>query len=41
MRKSLLTTVVPEFRGDDYIIVGDDILIVDPHTRAIVDIVSA
>lgn len=33
--------VVPEFRGYDYIIVGDNILIIDPDTLEIVDIIAA
>jgi hypothetical protein len=33
--------VVPEFRGYDYIIVGDNILIIDPDSLEIVDIIAA
>jgi hypothetical protein len=32
--------IVPEFEGYDYIIVGDLVLIIDPDTREIVDIVD-
>lgn len=32
--------IVPEFEGYDYIIVGDVVLIVDPDTREIVDVVD-
>jgi hypothetical protein len=33
--------VVPQFRGYDYIIVGDNILIIDPDSLEIVDIIAA
>lgn len=33
--------VVPEFRGYDYIVVGDNILIIDPESLEIVDIIAA
>lgn len=36
-----IVEVVPEFRGYDYIIVGDNILIIDPDTHEIVDIIAA
>jgi hypothetical protein len=32
---------VPQYRGFDYILVGDDILILDPHTHRIVAVISA
>jgi hypothetical protein len=32
--------IVPEFEGYDYIIVGDLVLIIDPDTREIVDVVE-
>ena len=34
-------TVYPEWRGYDYILVGDQILIIDPDTRAVVFIIEA
>jgi hypothetical protein len=33
-----VVTIVPEYRGFDYIIVGDQLLIIDPNTLEIVDI---
>jgi Protein of unknown function (DUF1236) len=33
-----IVTIVPEYRGFDYIVVGDQILIIDPNTLEIVDI---
>jgi Protein of unknown function (DUF1236) len=33
--------IVPQYEGFDYIVVGDEILIVDPNTLAIVDIIPA
>ncbi|MGC1779626.1 MAG: DUF1236 domain-containing protein [Xanthobacteraceae bacterium] len=36
-----IVEVVPEFRGYDYIIVGDNILIIDPDSLEIVDIIAA
>jgi hypothetical protein len=33
--------IVPQYQGFDYIVVGDEILIVDPNTLAIVDIIPA
>jgi hypothetical protein len=36
-----IVEVVPQFRGFDYIIVGDNILIIDPDTLEIVDIIAA
>ena len=30
----------PQFRGYDYIVFGDEILIIDPRTREIVDVIS-
>jgi len=38
---SRVVEVVPEYRGYDYIIVGDNILIIDPDTHEIVDIIAA
>ncbi|MFZ3309257.1 MAG: DUF1236 domain-containing protein [Xanthobacteraceae bacterium] len=35
-----IVEVVPEFRGYDYIIVGDNILIIDPDSLEIVDIIA-
>jgi hypothetical protein len=31
----------PQYRDSDYILVGDDVLIVDPHTHRIVAVISA
>jgi Protein of unknown function (DUF1236) len=36
-----VVTIVPEYRGFDYIIVGDQLLIIDPHTMEIVYILPA
>jgi hypothetical protein len=36
-----IVTIVPEYRGYDYIVVGDQILIIDPQTLEIVDIIPA
>ena len=36
-----IVTIVPEYRGYDYIVVGDQILIIDPQTLEIVDIITA
>jgi hypothetical protein len=36
-----IVTVVPEYRGFDYIVVGDQLLIIDPHTLEIVAILPA
>jgi hypothetical protein len=33
--------VYPEWRGYDYILVGDEILVIDPHTHQIVAIIEA
>jgi hypothetical protein len=33
--------VVPEFKGFDYVVVGDQLLIIDPDTMKIVDILAA
>ena len=30
--------LVPEFRGYDYFVLGDEIVIVDPSTRRVVDV---
>ena len=35
-----IVTIVPEYRGFDYILVGDNILIVDPVTLEIVAVIS-
>jgi hypothetical protein len=32
--------IVPEFQGYDYIVVGDVLLIIDPDTREIVDVID-
>jgi hypothetical protein len=36
-----IVTIVPEYRGFDYIVVGDSILIVDPVTLEIVAVIPA
>lgn len=36
-----IVTIVPEYRGFDYIVVGDSILIVDPATLEIVAVIPA
>jgi hypothetical protein len=36
-----IVTIVPEYRGFDYIVVGDNILIVDPATLEIVAVIPA
>jgi hypothetical protein len=36
-----VVNIYPEWRGYDYILVGDEIVIVDPHTHEIVAIVEA
>ena len=36
-----VVTVYPEWRGYDYIMVGDQIVIIDPDTRAVVFILEA
>ncbi|MGB7036633.1 MAG: DUF1236 domain-containing protein, partial [Xanthobacteraceae bacterium] len=36
-----IVDVVPEFRGYDYVIVGDNILLMDPDALEIVDIIAA
>jgi Protein of unknown function (DUF1236) len=36
-----IVAVVPEYRGFDYIVVGDDILIVNPDTLRIVAVIAA
>jgi hypothetical protein len=33
--------IVPQYQGFDYVIVGDNILIIDPDTMEIVDIIPA
>jgi len=36
-----IVEIVPEYRGFDYVMVGDEILIIDPHSLEIVAIVEA
>jgi hypothetical protein len=36
-----IVAIVPEYRGFDYVLVGDQILIIDPHTLEIVEIIPA
>jgi hypothetical protein len=36
-----IVTIVPEYRGFDYVLVGDEILIIDPHTMEIVAVIPA
>jgi hypothetical protein len=36
-----IVEVVPQYRGYDYILIGDELLIVDPHTLEIVAILEA
>jgi Protein of unknown function (DUF1236) len=36
-----IVEIVPEFRGFDYVLIGDEILIIDPDTLEIVAIISA
>ncbi len=36
-----IVEIVPQFEGFDYIVVGDNILIIDPDTMEIVDIIAA
>jgi Protein of unknown function (DUF1236) len=36
-----IVSIVPEYRGFDYILVGDQILIIDPESLEIVDIIPA
>ena len=36
-----VVTIVPEYSGFDYIIVGDQLLIIDPNTMEIVYILPA
>jgi hypothetical protein len=38
---SEVVRIVPEYRGFDYVVVGDELLIIDPHTMEIVDIIPA
>jgi hypothetical protein len=33
--------IYPEWRGDDYIMVGDEIVVIDPRTHEIVGILEA
>jgi Protein of unknown function (DUF1236) len=36
-----VVTIVPEYRGFQYVVVGEQLLIIDPHTLEIVDILPA
>ena len=36
-----VVTIVPEFRGFEYVVVGDQLLIIDPNTLQIVDVLPA
>jgi hypothetical protein len=36
-----VVNIVPEYRGFDYVVVGDQLLIIDPHTLEIVAILPA
>ena len=36
-----VVAIYPEWRGYDYILVGDEILVIDPHTHEIVAILEA
>ncbi len=36
-----IVEIVPQFEGFDYIMVGDNILIIDPDTLEIVDVIAA
>jgi len=36
-----IVEIVPQFEGYDYIVVGDNILIIDPDTLEIVDVIAA
>jgi hypothetical protein len=36
-----VATIVPEYRGFEYVVVGDQLLIIDPNTLEIVDILPA
>ena len=36
-----VVTIVPEYRGFEYVVVGDQLLIVDPNTLEIVAILPA
>jgi hypothetical protein len=35
-----IVEIVPEFRGYDYFVVGDEVVIVDPATRQVVEIIE-
>jgi hypothetical protein len=35
-----IVDLVPEFRGYDYFVVGDEVVIVDPTTRQVVEIIE-
>jgi hypothetical protein len=36
-----VVTIVPEYRGFNYVVVGDQLLIIDPNTLEIVAILPA
>ncbi|RVU13839.1 DUF1236 domain-containing protein [Methylobacterium oryzihabitans] len=36
-----ILTLVPAYRGFSYVLVGDDIVIIDPDTYEIVDVIPA
>ena len=36
-----IVTVVPEYRGFDYVVVGEDVLIINPDTLRIVAVIPA
>ncbi|WP_284246445.1 DUF1236 domain-containing protein, partial [Methylobacterium haplocladii] len=36
-----ILTLVPAYRGYDYVLVGDDIVIIDPDTYEIIDVIPA
>jgi hypothetical protein len=40
-RSELIVELVPEFRGYDYFVLGDEIVIVDPSTPRVVEIIEA
>jgi uncharacterized protein DUF1236 len=39
-RSELIVELVPEFRGYDYFVLGDEIVIVDPSTRRVAEIIE-
>ena len=38
---SVLSELYPEYSGYDYVLVGNEILVIEPATRRIVDIIEA